>query len=98
MQFMVMGYDGKDAEAPQRRLTHRQAHLDMVGKMVDSGNDLYACAMLDENDNMIGSMIITEFPSRKELDDWLSIEPYVLGNVWQTIEVIPCSVPPIFKK
>lgn len=33
-----------------------------------------------------------EFDSRKELDDYLTNEPYVLEKVWEKIEVDPINV------
>jgi len=30
-----------------------------------------------------------EFETRQELDDWLGIDPYVTGDVWQDITIQP---------
>lgn len=49
-------------------------------------------ALLNEDGQMIGSVMILNYPSRKELDDWLRIEPYVINNVWEKIEITPCKV------
>ena len=97
MQFLVLAYDGKDEEALQRRLAVRQAHLALAEQMVASGQQLYAVALLNEAGNMIGSTIICDFSTREELDAWLAQEPYVTGNVWKQIEVIPCQVGPAFQ-
>jgi uncharacterized protein len=51
---------------------------------------------LDENERMIGSVLIVDFPTRDALDEWLKIEPYVVGDVWRRIETTPCKVPPMF--
>ncbi|WP_373566092.1 hypothetical protein [Mesobacillus foraminis] len=40
--------------------------------------------------------MVVDYPSREELDKWLKEEPYVVGNVWQNIEIKPCRVAPIF--
>ncbi|GAA3325292.1 hypothetical protein GCM10020331_056570 [Ectobacillus funiculus] len=45
---------------------------------------------------MIGSMMIVDYPSREELDNWLKVEPYVVGNVWQKLEIQPCRVAATF--
>jgi len=45
---------------------------------------------------MIGSVLIVDFPSRDALDEWLKVEPYVIGNVWDKIQVKPCKVGPMF--
>jgi uncharacterized protein YciI len=94
MQFLVVAYDGTDAEALERRLKVREAHLKSAQEMYDTGKWLYAAAILNDNGKMIGSMIVCEFPSRDELDQWLKEEPYVVGNVWQKIEVNRAQVAP----
>ena len=64
--------------------------------MRDRGELLYAVAKLNERGDMIGSVMIVEFPSRARLDEWLKIEPYVVGKVWERVEVHPCRVGPTF--
>jgi uncharacterized protein YciI len=96
MQFLVTGYDGTDEGALERRLAVREAHLKLVESMQKEGKDLYGLALLDENEKMIGSVMVVDFPNREAVDEWLKIEPYVTGNVWQKIEVQPCKVAPIF--
>ncbi len=41
---------------------------------------------------MKGSALIMDFESRKELDDYLANEPYVLEHVWEKIEVEKINV------
>jgi uncharacterized protein YciI len=94
MQFLVVAYDGTDAGALERRLKVREAHLKSAQEMYDTGKWLYACAILNDDGKMIGSMIVCEFPSRDELEQWLKEEPYVVGNVWQKIEVNRAQVAP----
>lgn len=93
-QFLVIGYDGSDGEALQRRLRVRQAHIDLGDELVASGNMLYGVAILDHDQRLIGSMLVVGFPSRAELDVWLEVEPYVTGEVWKQISVQPCRVGP----
>ncbi len=40
--------------------------------------------------------MIVDYPSRAELDNWLKVEPYVVGNVWQRIDIKPAAVAPMF--
>ena len=70
----------------------REAHLQLGNEMEKSGNRWYGAVLLDDNGKMIGSMAVMDFPSEKELNDWLAKEPYVTGNVWQTVEVMRCDV------
>jgi len=88
----VIGKDGTDENAHARRLAVREAHLVLGDKMEASGERWYGCVMLDDNGKMIGSMAVLDFPTEKELQEYLKIEPYVVGNVWKTIEVSKCNV------
>lgn len=92
MQFLVIGKDGKDEKAQQRRMAAREAHLKLGDEMEASGKRWYGCVMLDDNGNMIGSMAVMDFPSKKALNEWLKHEPYIVGNVWKTVEVYRCNV------
>ncbi len=96
MQFLVTAYDGIDEGCIERRFAAREQHMALVESMFKQGRHLYAAAITDDNDKMIGSVLIVDFPSRKELDEWLQVEPYVLGKVWDKIEVKPCKVGPMF--
>ncbi|MBV9730245.1 MAG: hypothetical protein JO309_12745, partial [Pseudonocardiales bacterium] len=81
MQFMLLGYDGKDDDALDRRLAVREQHLACGDRLIAEGKMLFATAILDDDNKMIGSMLVLEFRSRAELDAWLEIEPYVTGDV-----------------
>jgi uncharacterized protein YciI len=95
MEYIVMAYDGTDEESLKRRLDIRPAHMAQGDKMLAAGKYRYGAALLDD-DKIIGSMIVVDFTSKEELDDWLAIEPYVTSNVWQKIEITPCRVGPRF--
>ena len=92
MQFVVIGRDGTDPEAPARRQAARRSHLKGIEPLVNSGNVLLGGAILDDDGIMRGSVIVADFPSRTELDAWLMGDPYVTGDVWQEVEVAPFRV------
>lgn len=96
MQFLVTAYDGTDSMALERRMAARPAHLELGGRLRAEGRHLYGVALLDEGGRMIGSVLVTDYPSRADLDAWLREEPYVTGKVWERIEVRPCRVGPSF--
>jgi len=97
-QFLLLGYDGNDDQALQRRLNARNDHIALGDKLVESGKMKYGAAILDADDKMIGSVLVLEYESREMLDEWLKIEPYVVGEVWKDISIIPCKVGPSFEK
>ena len=43
---------------------------------------------------MVGSACVAQFATRAELDAWLRTDPYVTGDVWQDIQVLPYRVAP----
>lgn len=96
MQFIVMGLDHPNAL--DRRMAARQAHIDVCGAMKADGRMLYGVALLGEDGNMCGSMLVLDMPDRAAVDEYLKTEPYVLGNVWGEIKVTACKVGPSFLK
>ena len=96
MYFIVLGYDGTDEGALERRLAERDAHLAGAKALKESGNLLFAAALQNDKEEMCGSMLAMSFDSRADLDAWFNTEPYVLGKVWERTEIHPCAVPPMF--
>ncbi|HMK68618.1 MAG TPA: YciI family protein [Stellaceae bacterium] len=91
-QFLVLAYDATDAEAPARRKAARPAHFEGIKPMVAKGEIVVGAALLNDQGGMVGSVVVTEFPSRAELDAWLTREPYVKERVWTKIEVRPVRI------
>jgi uncharacterized protein len=98
MQFLVVAYDGADPGALERRMRAREDHLARLDELVHQGHALFAAAIRNDDDQMIGSMLVVDFPSRAEVDAWLAEEPYVVGDVWRDITVTRCGVAPQFAK
>lgn len=96
MQYIVIGLDGTDEKAIDRRLAAREEHLKGVERRFNAGEHLYGAALLDDTGKMIGSQMIVEYPSLDELNKWLEEEPYILGKVWEKVEIKPCKVAPLF--
>jgi uncharacterized protein YciI len=92
VQFVVIARDGSDPDAVARRQAVRPRHLGGIQPLVDAGNILMGGAMLDDEGNMRGSVLLVDFPSRAELDAWIDDDPYVTGDVWQQIEIVPFRV------
>jgi uncharacterized protein YciI len=95
MQFLLTAYDGTDSEAPDRRLKVRGEHLEKIAVLKKSGEFLFGGAILNDAGNMIGSMIVYEYPDRKSLDEMLKEEPYITSGVWEKIEIHPFRLPVI---
>ena len=89
MQFLLIAYDGTDKGALERRMNARPEHLDKIAVLKENGGFLLGGAILNDAGQMIGSMIVYEFPDRASLDRSLEKEPYVVYGVWKDIEIKP---------
>jgi uncharacterized protein YciI len=89
MQFLLIAYDGTDAEALDRRMKSRPEHLEKIASIKKAGEFLFGGAILDDSGKMTGSMILYEVPDRATLDEMLKDEPYICNKVWEKIEIRP---------
>ena len=89
MQFLVVAKDGTDEGALERRRRTRPTHLESIQPLVDGGNVLVGGAILNDTGDMIGSMLLVDFPDRAGLDAWLDADPYVTEGVWRDVDVTP---------
>ncbi len=88
MQFMIKAYDG--ANMLEKRMEIRPRHLENMAKI--SGKVICAGGLLDDRGKMKGSVLVMDFDSRDELDQYLRTEPYIVERVWDKIEVEPMNV------
>lgn len=91
-QYIVYAWDDTDEAALERRMNSRPAHFDRAGQLKANGNFILGGAMLDDAGKMIGSMMIVQFATREELEQWMQTEPYITGHVWKKIDVRPFRV------
>jgi hypothetical protein len=91
MQFLVVGIDGDDDKAMERRLAVRAKHIALGDELFASGNMWYGAAILRKDGTMGGSALFMDFKDEAELQEWLSREPYMTGDVWRTVTIHPCN-------
>lgn len=96
MHFLILAYDGTEPGVYDRRMAVRQSHIDCIAGYKAKGNMIIGAALLDDNEKMIGSIIIADFPDKMELDKWLNSDPYVTNKVWDKIIIQQCKVAPSF--
>jgi uncharacterized protein YciI len=87
MQFVVIGMDGMDDKAPDRRQTVRADHIAMGDELLKSGNLLYGAALLHDDGSMKGSIYIMNFENEAQFEDYKNKEPYIAGDVWRDVTV-----------
>ena len=67
----------------------REAHIHDFKAGLESGQNILGGAILNDDEQMCGSVMVSEFESREALDEWLKNDPYITGDVWKDIEVLP---------
>ena len=91
-QYIVTGYDYTDEGALKRRMDIRPHHLDGARDLKEKGNYVVGGALLNEEGNMIGSIMILQFENEEELDAWKRSEPYITQKIWESVDVKPFKV------
>lgn len=91
-QYVIIARDGDDAEALERRLQARPGHLAGAAGLKEKGNFVVGGAILNEEGQMCGSVMIVQFDSEEDFRHWYDNEPYILQGVWKDIEVKPFRV------
>ena len=91
-QYLIIANDGKDDEALDRRKEVRPLHLAGAKRLKEKNNFVIGGAMLDDDGNMRGSIMIVQFETQDDFQKWYDNEPYITQGVWRTIEVKPFRV------
>ena len=91
-QYLVTAYDHTDPDALQRRMNVRPHHLDGANELKKSGNYVLGGAILNDEEKMIGSVMILQFETDEALEAWKQGEPYITQKIWETVDVKPFKV------
>ena len=77
MQFVLMAWDGEDEHALDRRLAVRERHMVRPRQAAQNGLIIEAGAVLNGAGQMVGSVMMLEFPSETEARARLECTPRV---------------------
>ncbi|HEY9022596.1 MAG: YciI family protein [Paracoccaceae bacterium] len=72
--------------AIETRLANRAAHLDYV---TQSGVVRQAGPLLNNDEEMIGSLLILDVEDRAAAESWAAGDPYAKAGLFQDVELIP---------
>jgi uncharacterized protein YciI len=93
MWYVIIGKDIEDSL--QLRMKTRDSHLASLNDLTDQGRILVAGPIpaIDNEDpgeaGFSGSIIIAEFKSLQDAEDWANQDPYVKAGVFSEITVKP---------
>jgi uncharacterized protein len=83
MKFVIIGYDGPEGEA--KRKIHRSAHLSNLESLHRQGQIVLAGPLTDQT----GSLLVVEFKTQAEAEDFARHDPYTVHGVFDRIEIHP---------
>ena len=93
MLYSIVGIDVENSL--QARLAARPEHVERLKALVSQGKLILAGPnpAIDSSDpgdaGFTGSIIIAEFDSLQDAQDWADADPYILGGVYDLVEVKP---------
>jgi len=93
MYYMI--YSEDIANSLSLRLEHRPAHLARLQQLAETGRLLLAgpTPAVDSNDpgtaGFSGSLVVAEFNSLSEAQDWAAADPFILNGVYARSTVKP---------
>jgi uncharacterized protein YciI len=91
-QYVVVAQDGRDEAALDRRMAIRPEHFAGAKALKANNNFIVGGAILNDDQKMIGSVMILQFENDEKMQEWYDNEPYVKEGVWQFIEIMPFKV------
>jgi uncharacterized protein YciI len=92
--WYVIYSDDVENSLPLRKQT-RAAHLERIQLLVDEGRVLVAgpCPAIDSEEpgeaGFSGSLVIAEFNSLEEAQQWADTDPYAIAGVYKKVVVKP---------
>ncbi len=93
MLYSIVGIDVENSL--QARLAARPEHVERLKALVSQGRLIVAGPnpAIDSSDpgdaGFTGSIIIAEFDSLQDAQDWADADPYIVGGVYASVEVKP---------
>lgn len=91
-QYVITAYDHTDEGALDRRMQVRPKHLEGAARLRQTGNYVLGGAILDDAGRMTGSVMVLQFDTDEELEAWKATEPYIVENIWETVDIKPFKV------
>lgn len=86
MDFALICRDGPGKV--ERRMAARAEHMAGLKSAKADGTIIDGGAMLDDEGNMVGSVVLCRFADRAALDAYLDREPYAREGIWGDVEIV----------
>jgi len=98
MYFLVLAWDGKDEGAVSRRDAAREAHMKSITTLFEAGHVILGAGILDDEGAVRGSIVVTDYATRADVNAYIEDEPLQTGGVWESVSVYPLRLPDMYVK
>ncbi|OIQ64131.1 YciI-like protein [mine drainage metagenome] len=88
-QYVITAYDYTDGGALERRMNVRPHHFESARKLKNNGNFIFGGAILNDDGKMTGSIMVMQFETEEQLENWKQNEPYITQKIWETYDIKP---------
>lgn len=95
MGYVILGWDGEDAEAPKRRAAVRDRHLDVITRWVEAGRLNLAVPLFRADGSVAGSIMILNEEDEVGAREYLLEEPFARDGVWLSYQMRPYRIAPM---
>lgn len=95
MAWIVLGFDGTDAEAPARRAAARERHLAVITPMAADGRLALGVPLFEPDGRVAGSLMVLSGEAPAALEAYLGEEPFAREGVWQRTDTMPGRIAPL---
>ena len=83
MQYLINAYDGENML--EKRMEVRPRHIENVNKL--GKHVIFAGGRLNDDGKPVGSVMVMDFDTKAELDEYIKSEPYIEEKVWDKVDV-----------
>lgn len=95
MAWIVLAFDGEDADAPARRAASRERHLGVIAAMAADGRLALGVPLIERDGRIVGSLMVLAGDRQSDLDAYLAEEPFARERVWTRIDAMPFRIAPL---
>ncbi|UPY37507.1 YciI family protein [Sediminicoccus sp. KRV36] len=95
MGYVILGWDGEDAEAPARRAAVRERHLKVITAWAAAGRLNLAVPLFRADGSAAGSIMILNDEDEVGAREYLLEEPFAREGVWLSYQMRPYRIAPM---
>jgi uncharacterized protein YciI len=88
MDYLVLAFDAKDAQARERRQSATKAHVARASRLKEDGELHIGGPILDDAGATIGSAQFVRFETQAQIDAYVRDDPYTQSGVWDDVRVL----------